>query len=406
MFSSTAASGTTLSSRLLDDPAQGLSREAMGTLSVAAEASQAGGALLAQAARQDWRGPDPYDGLYFPWPASLVEGRRRRQAIVQMHARAPLNIRALYRRQHPRIAKALGVFGSVGMRLARRGDAVAERLGLAALELLDGDRTSGGAAWGYPFDVQTRWSFYPAGSPNVVVTAFAVQGLLDGAHHGDQEHFRSRARAAAKWVLEELWVEPDGFFAYHPSAAVNIHNANLLGARCVFLGVGHDTAARDRVRRAVGQTLAAQAQDGSFPYGVGPGLEWSDSFHTGFVLQCLMEMESLDPAIGDAVRRGAEAYLRFFDAKGRATLWADRAYPEDAHSAGTGLSTLALLCRRGAIDPEILTRVATRTLATGLRNGHAVTRRYRWGATTTRYLRWCDAHVALGLTDAAFTLRA
>ncbi len=37
----------------------------------------------------------------------------------------------------------------------------------------------------------------------------------------------------------------------------------------------------------------------------GAGLQWRDSFHTGFVLRCLMEMEAIDPAIGDAVRRGA-----------------------------------------------------------------------------------------------------
>ena len=52
--------------------------------------------------------------------------------------------------------------------------------------------------------------------------------------------------------------------------------------------------------------------------------EWRDSFHTGFVLRCLMKLDSVDPAIDDAVRRGAEAYLRFFDADGRAKLWADK----------------------------------------------------------------------------------
>ena len=72
-----------------------------------------------------------------------------------------------------------------------------------------------------------------------------------------------------------------------------------------------------------------------------------------------MQMDSVDPAVDDAVRRGAAAYLRFFDGEGRARLWADREYPEDAHSAGTGLSTLALLCRRGAVDPEVLERVMT-----------------------------------------------
>ena len=54
------------------------------------------------------------------------------------------------------------------------------------------DRT----VWGYPWDVQTRWSFYPAGSPNVVVTAFAASGLLEGAaalDRGDLAAMRGRS---------------------------------------------------------------------------------------------------------------------------------------------------------------------------------------------------------------------
>lgn len=371
---------------------------------LAAQAAAAAAMLLTQAARQDWRGPDPYDGLFFAWPAWVTGGRRRRQLIVQAHARAPVDIRRLYRRTHPRIAKALGVFGSVGMRLSRRGDPDATALALAALDLLEADRTAGAAAWGYPFDVQTRWSFYPAGSPNVVATSFAVQGLLEGAAGADRAAFRNRAVAAARWVLDDLWVQRDGFFAYHPTAGVNIHNANLLGAVCVHRALGEDAAVRERVSRAVDRTLSAQAPDGGFPYGEGAGLEWRDSFHTGFVLRCLMGMEAIDPAIGDAVRRAAESYLTFFDAAGRAKLFAEREHPEDAHSAGTGLSTLALLSGRGAVDPAVLARVTTRTVTAGLRGGHAVARRYRWGATTTRYLRWCDAHVALGLADAALAL--
>ena len=49
--------------------------------------------------------------------------------------------------------------------------------------------------------------------------------------------------------------------------------------------------------------------------------------------------------------------------------------------------------------------MSRRVLDHGLRGGRAVHRRYRWGATTVRYLRWCDAHVALGLVDAAAALQ-
>ena len=44
-------------------------------------------ALSESAARAGFRGPDPFDGLWWHWPRALVGGRRRRQAIAQLHAR-------------------------------------------------------------------------------------------------------------------------------------------------------------------------------------------------------------------------------------------------------------------------------------------------------------------------------
>jgi hypothetical protein len=354
-------------------------------------------ALTEQAARSDFRGPDPFDALWFPWPSVLVGGRRRRQALIQLHSRAPFDLRRLYRRRHPQIAKALGVFGSVGLRAHRlTGDARPRELGEYALALLDADRTAGPRAWGYPWDMQTRWSFYPAGTPNVVATAFAAGALLEA---GDDH--AARARDAAQWALDELWVEPEGYFGYHPGRPVNIHNASLLGAWLVHAaGVGGG----DRVQRAIGRTLNAQRPDGSWPYGEGANLGWSDSFHTGYVLICLDRMRDADPRIEESVARGAVHYERFFDAAGRALLWDNQPYPEDAHSAGTGLTALALLHRRGLVERELVERVARRVLDAGLHRGRAVHRRYRVGRTSVRYLRWCDAHVALGLVDAATVL--
>jgi hypothetical protein len=354
-------------------------------------------ALAESAARASFRGPDPFDALFYPWPAPLVGGRRRRQALIQVHSRSPVDLRRLYRREHPQIAKALGVFGSVGLRAHRLGgEARAHELGVRALGLLDADRAAGPRAWGYPWDMQTRWSFYPAGTPNVVATAFAAGALLEAG-----EAYAARARDAVAWALEELWVEPEGYFGYHPGRPVNIHNASLLGAWLVHVG---GEGREDRARRAIERTLDAQRPDGSWPYGEGANLDWSDSFHTGYVLICLDRMREIDPRVGEAVARGAAAYERFFDASGRAQLWATKPYPEDGHSAGTGLTTLALLHRRGLVAREVVERVGSRLLSAGLHRGHVVHRRYRRGRTTVRYLRWCDAHVALGLVDAAAAL--
>ena len=363
-------------------------------------------ALSEAAARSDFRGPDPFDGLWWHWPRALVGGRRRRQALAQLHARSPVDVRRLYRRRHPLTAKALGVFASVEARAQRLTAAAAPRgVGLRAVEALDGDRGAGPHAWGYPWDVQTRWSFYPAGSPNVVVTAFAASGLLETGAGTGRADLVDRAQTAAGWVRDELWVEPEGYFAYHVGRPVNIHNASLLGAWLVDAAGGPDPAARGRVARAVQRTLDAQRPDGSWPYGEAANLSWADSFHSGYVLLCLDRLRAVDGSVGEAVERGAAHYRGFFDAAGRARLWADKPFPEDAHSAGTGLSALGALVRRGLVEREVLERVALRVLEHGLRRGHAVHRRYRWGASTVRYLRWCDAHVALGLVDAAAALR-
>jgi hypothetical protein len=353
-----------------------------------------------------FRGPDPYDGLWWGWPRPLIGGRRRRQALIQVHARSPVDVRRLYRREHSRISKTLGVFGSVGARLARLESAPElPPFARHALDLLAADRSAGPRAWGYPWDTQTRWSFYPAGSPNIVATTFAACGLLEAAEPMGRCDYAERARAAAHWVLDDLWMEDEGYFAYHPGRPGNIHNANLFGAWLVHVTLGHDAEALSRVRRAVARTLEAQRPDGSFPYGEGAGLTWADSFHTGYVLTCLTRLARVDGRIRDALALGAVHYERFFDDAGRARLWASERFPEDGHSAGTGLSTLALLVRDGVTDRAVLERVAARLLRAGIQRGHAVHRRYRWGRSTVRYLRWCDAHVALGCVDAAAALR-
>jgi hypothetical protein len=358
--------------------------------------------LVERVAGHGWRGPDPYDGLWWPWPRPLVAGPRRRQVITQLHARCPFDVRRVYRRRHPCIAKALALFGRAALRahsLTQQPRSLA--LALEALQIAAADRSAHYRSWGYPFDVQTRWSFYPAGTPNVVVTAFTAMALLEAGDELARSDFIARGRAAAIWTLEEVWSDSGGFFAYHPGTIVNVHNANLLAAALVWTALGDDSLARDRVARAVDRTLSAQSPDGWWPYGESRTLGWVDSFHTGFLLGSLVRLRGLDGAVDGALARGARHYHRFFDASGRALLWGDRRFPEDAHSAGTGLSTLSALARNGYAERSLVERVARRVMSVGIRHGQAVHRRYRWGRTTVWYPRWCDGHVALGLVDAA-----
>ena len=207
-------------------------------------------------------------------------------------------------------------------------------------------------------------------------------------------------------MLEELWVEPEGYFAYHPGRPANIHNANLLGAWLVHVAAGDHPEAGSRVARAVERTLAAQRPDGSWPYGEGRNLSLGRLLPLGLRAVVPRPAGRRRSAHRRGDRPGSRALpQRSSTRTGALSCGRTSRYPEDGHSAGTGLTTLSLLLRRGLVERELLERVAQRVLDTGIRRGHAVHRRYRRGRTTVRYLRWCDAHVALGLVDAAAALR-
>ena len=362
---------------------------------------------LGAAAR--WRGPDPYDGLYARWPSPLVGGRRRRQAIIQLHARSPLDIRLLYRRRHSLVPKAPALLGLAAVRLWQQtGEDRARALAEDALNTLATDKSGGEEAWGYPWDTQTRWSYYPGGSPNVVATAFSANALAEAADAFGVEEWRERARGAATWAMRSLWLEGEGHFAYHERSQALIHNANLLAAALVHQLAPDSPGAADAVAQATARTLEAQRTDGSWPYGEGHGVQWADSFHTGYVLDSLCRLEGLedsDARISEAIERGTSAYLAFFDADGRARLWRDRHCPEDSHSAGTGLTVLSSLTGRGLVATQSIASIARRALDFMIDpSGHAVFRRGRFGPTRVHYIRWCDAPLALGLATAARTL--
>ncbi|HEY2767363.1 MAG TPA: hypothetical protein VGI76_03855 [Solirubrobacteraceae bacterium] len=361
--------------------------------------------LIELGAAAHWRGPDPYDGMFVRWPAPLVAGRRRRQAIIQLHARSPLDVRRLYRRHHSLVPKAPALLGQAAARLLAVGeDPNLRELAHDALGTLTADTACGEEGWGYPWPTQTRWSYYPAGSPNIVATAFSANALAEASPTLGQPAWRLRAQRAAAWVLHDLFLADEGYFAYHGHSDRLVHNANLLGAALV-----HEFApdgAVEAVRVATARTLDAQRPDGTWPYGEAAGLEWVDSFHTGYILDSLCRLEGVDPRIPAAIERGAGVYASaFFDADGRASLWHGKPYPEDAHSAGTGMTVLARLVRRGCVPVETVERVAHRARTYMMRdNGHAVFRRQPWGATRVSYLRWCDAPMALGLASVAALL--
>ncbi|MFE9092946.1 hypothetical protein [Streptomyces sp. NPDC007264] len=256
-----------------------------------------------------WTGPDPYDGLTSP-VAVLARHPFLRQALLQAVKRSPVDLRPWLAIRPLRTATACGVGATACSRLA---DAPAwhdraRRLGRwTAQRQLSGTYTG---LWGYEFDVQTRWAYYPAFMPNVIATTFCADGCLDtGTLSG------AAAETLAAALLRHLFT--GRYFAYTPTTAKLVHNANLMGAalatRLALLdGMPRPLASRlaDAARSAVDVAVAGQRPDGSWPYGTPSNLGWVDGFHTGYVLLRLdAAATGLGLDLGTVIDSGARYYL-------------------------------------------------------------------------------------------------
>jgi hypothetical protein len=143
--------------------------------------------------------------------------------------------------------------------------------------------------------VQTRWAFYPAGSPNIVVTSFAIEALsaANALEHVSEQTWR--------WLSEEMITE-QGYIRYVPDSDKLIHNANMLGSRALVRSGRSGSHHASHVEQSTTRSTV-QRPDGSWAYGEGTGLGWIDNFHSVYVLSCLRDLGHVRPT-GEAFARG------------------------------------------------------------------------------------------------------
>lgn len=366
-----------------------------------AEPAEAFRGLLVAAAHDGFRGWDPYDALTSPLLRTLARTPLMERAFLQGLKRSPVNVRPLLGVRRLAHTKGLALFLSASRRapvMARPEDLDVD--GLATILAERASTHGDGLAWGYDFDVATRWGVYAAREPNAVATAFVAQALLDaGGEHA------ILARDAMRFACSNLFRHDgtDGYFAYTRASRVPIHNASLLlvgvGARCL----SDEDEGWEICRSALNHALRHQRPDGSWPYGEWPGLDWVDGFHTGYVLQALAEWQLRWPEarIDDAIKRGADFYAaRLIDPDGAPRATIQQRLPIESHAAGTAISTFARLSRLDReylhVSRHVLDFALDRLRRTDARFIYRIERRWR---VPTPYIRWSDGHMALGLAD-------
>ena len=202
----------------------------------------------------DFAGYDPYDSLNARrLPAFCRSTARRRQIVVQVGKRSPVNVRPALGVPRQKIGKALALIASGYAQLQRlQEEPGARSIALSLLSQLEAKRLSTGdkACWGYEFDVQTRWASLPRGTPNIIATTFVAHAFLDWYELDRDPSKLAVASAAVRYLNDDLVNvdEAESFYAYVPGSSTLIHNANVLGC-----------ALASRVARLTGETGLADS---------------------------------------------------------------------------------------------------------------------------------------------------
>lgn len=369
--------------------------------------------LLAYCQTNDWAGYEPYDALNSRLLSALpvLDFKLARLAITQALKRSPLNLRRLLLIPQSQNPKAIGLFLSSFVKLARAGMSEVEVFIPEMIERLVALRSQDTShwCWGYNFPWQTRFVLVPRWAPNLVCTAFAADALLDAYEHNGDSRLLAMADSAAEYILGTLyWSEGPsrcGFGYPLPEVRNQVHNANLLAA-ALFCRLYRHTGKTQffaPALKAVRYTVSRQNFDGGWYYGEADSQRWIDNFHTGFNLNALRSIaRSLETTEFDSsLRRGFEFYrAHFFCPDGSVKYYHNRKYPLDSHCVAQSILTLMEL-RDLAADNVPL---ACSVYSWAMKNlwderGFFYYRKLRSCVIRTSYMRWTQAWMLLGLSS-------
>lgn len=346
------------------------------TDSISLEAESAARRGLALAREMGFASADPYDGLSSPL-AGILRSKLLRQIWLQTIKRSGESSRRLFGVKPVRMAKTLALFALAAKQLG--DDDLAESL---VDELL---RLGAESPWGYEFDVQTRWAYYPKGTPNVVATTFSLRAI-------DAVGRISEVSPHVGLWLAGLY-DRRGYFYYTDTSDKLVHNGSLLAAESLArLGLHEEL-----VEKAVSTSRRLQRGAGGWPYGEAPELGWEDSFHTVYVIDSLSELRRRGFDIGDSVERALPYWKsEFFTEEGKPKYYStDKFSSREIHNNATVLGALADYDHHAGLGDLIAPVLASLLTAQNVDGG------FRSSPRGPLFLRWNQGHAVLALSKVA-----
>ena len=170
--------------------------------------------------------------------------------------------------------------------------------------------------WGYPFDWETGWGNFPAGTPLITTTPYCFEAFslihdIDGNPRW-LDVLRSIADHALRDYSEAEFEPGVWASSYSPLDSRKVVNANAYRAFLLFSA--GSLLSDERYFQAGGRyldfVLHTQRPDGSWLYAMDGWDDFIDHYHTCFVLKALCKISRIESRSRcvDAIRNGVRYY--------------------------------------------------------------------------------------------------
>lgn len=252
-----------------------------------------------------------------------------------------------------------------------------------------------GYCWGYDFDWVGKYIKIEAYKPTVVATGIIANGLFNCYLFLNNIEYLEICKSSTEFIIKDLNksdIQGKFCYSYSPYDSQKVINATMKAARLLaqVYSITKENYLYEEAKKTVQFVVEQQRIDGSWPYSIGDKRNWSDNFHTGYVLDCLDEFNKCcdDDNWREQLEKGFLFYKKnFFTKDFKPKYYSDSIYPIDTTAAAQSILTLA---RFG--EYEFAINVAKWTIMNMQKSdGSFAYRKYKYVRNGIRYMRWSNA---------------
>lgn len=377
--------------------------------------------VLSYAGAQRYQGYDKFDALNSPFlEKSCGRSWLLRLVTTQIVNRSWINLRPVLRVQVARNPKGIGNFIRAYCNLYAVAPLqeylrVATELGDWLLSNTAERRgVYSGVCWGYQFPWQSPGFFAPRHYPNLIVTVFAAEALLQVGVLTNERRFIDAAAASSRFLLMDLpQLEADEerlCIGYVPSPVRwKVININAVAAGFLiklWRSIG-DPELKSAAARLIRWVIEQRTEYDAWHYTV-PGSDsriGHDNYHTGGILDGILDYMEIsgDWSYKEVYCRALDFYrTKLFSTAGEPYLTSVKKYPFDIHGAAQGIITFA---KASAYFPGTLAFAncianwAVREMQGS--DGGFFYRKHRFFVWKLPLMRWNNSWMSLALSELA-----